>query len=50
MFSVTLGVALLMQLFSIVPTGQIMISDIMYFGRLDWEQHCLYHLPPGKYY
>jgi hypothetical protein len=27
-----------------------MISDIMYFSRLDWEEHCLNHLRPGQYY
>jgi hypothetical protein len=48
--NVLLFAAMACMLFSIVPTVLITVSDIMYFSKLDWQEHCLNHLPPGQYY
>jgi hypothetical protein len=42
--------ALVCVLFSIVPTVLITVSDIIYFRKLDWREHCLNHLRPGQSY
>ena len=47
---VLLFAALVCMLFSIVPTVSITVSDIIYFSKLDWHEHCLNHLPPGQFY
>ena len=38
------------MLFSLVPPVVITVSDIKYFSKIDWQQHCLNHLPPGQSY
>jgi hypothetical protein len=42
--------ALVCVLLSIVPTVLITVSDIIYFSKLDWREHCLNHLRPGQSY
>jgi len=47
---VLLFAALTCVLFSIVATVSMTFSDIIYFSKLDWQEHCLNHLPPGQSY
>jgi hypothetical protein len=49
---VLLFAALVCVVFSIAPTVSITVSDIMYFSKLDWQEHCLNinHLPAGQSY
>jgi hypothetical protein len=42
--------ALVCVLLNIVPTGSMIVSNIIYFSKLDWQDYCLNHLPPEQFY
>jgi len=42
--------ALVCVLLNIVPTGSMIVSDIIHFSKLDWQEYCLNHLPPEQFY